>query len=112
MQRRVSTVAIRPPKLAQADADHLMDEVLKSELLMDNADSANRLDSGDQWRHTVDTLLNRRLEYSVMVRGGEERERGGAGEGEGRRGRGKGREGEGQERERGGAGEGRGRGEG
>lgn len=76
MQRKVSAVAIRPPKLAQADAQHLMDEVLKTELLLDNPSSIGRLDSGDQWRHTVDTLLNQRLEYSVMVRGrgGEGRE--------------------------------------
>ena len=65
----MSSVAIRPPKLAQADAGHLIDEVLKTELLVDNAGSVGRLDSRDRWRHTVDTLLNRRLEYSVMYLG-------------------------------------------
>ena len=53
----------------EADAGHLIDEVLKTELLVDNAGSVGRLDSRDRWRHTVDTLLNRRLEYSVMYLG-------------------------------------------
>ena len=79
----MSSVAIRPPKLAQADAGHLIDEVLKTELLVDNAGSVGRLDSRDRWRHTVDTLLNRRLEYSVMVKG-----EGMGGEGDGGEGRG------------------------
>ena len=94
----MSSVAIRPPKLAQADAGHLIEEVLKTELLVDNAGSAGRLDSRDQWKHTVDTLLYRRLEYSVMVKGegwGEGSRREGDG-GEGRGGRGR-KEGGGEE---------------